>query len=89
MALVGLLMVVGGKQQGLHIGFDTLIGGILCFGSSVTWAMYYTLYVSPLSKHYSPHKATTIIMAIGAVPLLVLALPELANQDWSRVTARG
>lgn len=85
MALAGLLLVVGGKQQGLSIGSDTLVGDILAFGSAVTWAIY-TLYVPPLSKRYTPLKATTVIMAIGSVPLVLLAVPDLLRQDWGGVS---
>jgi drug/metabolite transporter (DMT)-like permease len=88
MALAGLLLVVGGKAQGLHVGSDTLFGDILAFGSAVTWAIY-TLYVPPLSRRYTPLKATTVIMAIGTLPLLALSMPDLLRQDWSRVTVIG
>ena len=88
LALSGLLLVIGGKQQGLHFGGTTLAGDLMVFGSAVTWAVY-TLYVPPLFRRYSSLKATTVVMAIGTVPLCLVALPEWVRQDWSRVTAVG
>jgi drug/metabolite transporter (DMT)-like permease len=88
MAFAGLLLVIGGKAQGLSLGSQTLAGDLLAFVSAATWA-FYTLAVPPLFRHYSSLKATTIIMAIGTVPLVLISLPEWSVQDWGAVTMLG
>lgn len=88
MAFLGLLLVIGGKQQGLSLGSQTLTGDLLAFMAALTWA-FYTLVVPPLFEHYSSLKATTIVMTIGTIPLIFLSVPEWRVQDWGAVTLFG
>lgn len=87
-SLGGLALVIGGRSGGLSFGGATLTGDIIALGATVSWAVY-TLAVAPLFGHYSPLKATGIVMLVGTIPLAVLAAPELARQDWGKVTFLG
>jgi drug/metabolite transporter (DMT)-like permease len=88
MAFAGLLLVIGGKQQGLRVGASTLSGDLMAFVAALTWAIY-TLYVPPLFQHYSSLKATALVTAIGTAPLIVISIPEWLQQDWGRVSVLG
>ncbi len=88
LAFGGLVLVIGGKPNGLHFYMTTLPGDLMALGSAATWAVY-TVSAQPLFRRYSPFKIATMAITAGAGPLLVVALPELARQDWGRVTALG
>lgn len=85
LSLAGIVLVVGGRGQGLHIGMQSLAGDMMALGCAVTWALY-TIYGQPLFKTYSAFKVTTLTMAMGAVPLVVLAVPSLLQQNWEAVS---
>jgi drug/metabolite transporter (DMT)-like permease len=37
-------------------------------------------------KEYSPLKLTTVTMAIGAIPLVIIGTPTLFTQDWAAIS---
>jgi drug/metabolite transporter (DMT)-like permease len=86
LSLTGIVLVIGGRRQGLHFSLRSLEGDILAMGCAVTWALY-TIYGQPLFKTYSAIKVTTVTMAMGAVPLAILAAPSLLQQNWGAVSA--
>lgn len=59
---------------------------------SLAAALCYAAYVvanKPLAARYSAPALTTYTLTIGAMPVLLLTLPSLLAQDWSRVTLTG
>jgi drug/metabolite transporter (DMT)-like permease len=86
MTLLGLVLVIGGKESGLHLGWTTVRGDLLALGAALTWAIY-TLFATPLFERYTPLKVTTTNMVFGTIPLLLVSLPSLASQNWRLVGA--
>jgi drug/metabolite transporter (DMT)-like permease len=82
-SIVGLYFVVG---PGASFGGATLRGDLLMIVSVGCWAAY-TLGASRLIAHHSPLYITGTSMAIGAVPYVLLAVPQLVSVPWRDVSA--
>lgn len=54
------------------------LGNLMLLGASASWAVY-TVYSQPLLRRLRPLALTSATMAAGAVPLLLMALPEIAR----------
>ena len=78
----GIWTVVG---MGARIGGDTLTGDLMILGSVACWTTY-TVGASALLKRHSPLFVTGTSMAMGAIPYVLVTIPEMARVDWSRVS---
>ena len=78
LSAVGVGLVAAGSGGGL--GHD--LGGIvlgLC--TAATWAAY-SVALAPLMGTYSPSRASAIVLPAAWVGLLLVGLPQTAEQDW-------
>jgi drug/metabolite transporter (DMT)-like permease len=82
-SILGIYFVVG---HGASFGGRTLTGDVLIIVSVACWATY-TLGATPLMARHSPLYVTGRTMAIGAVPYVLLALPQLLRTEWASVSA--
>jgi len=64
-------------------GVGSSLGGtVLAIGLAFTWACY-TLAIAPLMQRYSPYRVSSLVLAIGWVPLALVSIPELGRQHFS------
>ena len=82
-SIAGIYFVVG---RGASFGGTTLRGDVLVMISVGCWTAY-TLGGARLIKRHSPLYVTGVTMAIGAVPYVILALPQIARMNWGVVSA--
>jgi drug/metabolite transporter (DMT)-like permease len=78
LSAVGVGLVAAGS--GGELGHD--LGGIvlgLC--TAATWAAY-SVAVAPLMGTYSPSRASAIVLPAAWVGLLLVGLPQTADQEW-------
>lgn len=84
-----VVVVLGNGSITTGAGVDrSLLGDLMVFGSTTAWAVY-TILAAPLLKRYSATLVTSLSLAIGTVPLVLLGLPELSRQDLSAVPFSG
>jgi len=81
----GVALVALGARGGLSGDLGGLLIG-LCAPAS--WALYSVL-LQPYVARYSSTRVNTIVSLACCVPLLAVASPSLAQQDWGRVSALG
>ena len=77
---VGVGLVAAGSGGG-ELAHD--LGGIvlgLC--TAATWAAY-SVAVAPLMRTYSPSRMSAVVLPAAWVGLLLVGLPQTADQDWS------
>lgn len=79
----GIWMVVG---PGAAIGGETLAGDLMILGSVACWTTY-TVGASALLRRHSPLFVTGTSMSLGAIPYVLVTLPEMANVNWAAVSA--
>jgi len=83
--VMGLLTGTGGVVLLLWESFHGVGGGerywqgnVMLLCAAASWAVY-TVYSQPLLRRLRPLAMTSATMAAGAVPLLLIALPEIAR----------
>lgn len=82
-SVAGISFVVG---RDASFGGTTLRGDLLVMISVCCWTAY-TLAGARLITHHSPLYVTGMTMAIGAVPYVILALPQIVRMNWATVSA--
>jgi drug/metabolite transporter (DMT)-like permease len=86
LALVGAVIFVWDKAQ---VGLQTAgFGDLLSLAAALGFAIYTVANKRLLARH-SAIVVITYTLTIGAVPALLVALPRLPAQDWSRITLLG
>jgi drug/metabolite transporter (DMT)-like permease len=78
LAGVALIAVASGGGS-----FSSGLGGdLLAIGLGITWAGY-TVAIAPLMRRYSPYRISALVLAIGWVPLALISIPQVAEQQFS------
>src|SRR3990170_6244394 len=71
LSFLGVVMIVLGARNTLTFSDQSLLGDLLIVANPICWSIY-TVLSKPMLKAYSPLKFTTVTMAIGAVPLVLV-----------------
>src|SRR5256714_10031144 len=58
----------------------SLLGNLLGIATAFTWACYSTA-IAPLMKRYSPSRISSLVLAIGWVPLAAVGAHQVAHQQ--------
>jgi drug/metabolite transporter (DMT)-like permease len=76
---VGLIAASSGGGLGSSLG-----GDLIAIATAFTWAAY-TVSIAPLMRAYSPYRISALVLAIGWVPLAILALTsgQLSDEAFS------
>jgi drug/metabolite transporter (DMT)-like permease len=73
---VGLVALGSGSGVSGNLG-----GNLLAFLATVTWGAY-SVAIVPLLRRYSAWRISAGALLFGSVPLVVTAVPQLADQHW-------
>lgn len=79
----GIWLVVG---MGANIGGDTRTGDLMILASVACWTTY-TVGASALLKRHSPLFVTGTSMAMGAIPYVLVTIPQMSSVNWAGVSA--
>jgi len=88
LSFTGVIMIILGSGKPLTIADQSFIGSLLIIANPICWSIY-TVLSKPMLKEYSPLKLTTITMAIGAVPLMLVSIPSLGTENWAAISANA
>ena len=78
-AFVGVGLVATGGGGGVS---GNLGGDVLAICTAVTWAGY-SVAIAPLMRRYSPFRISALVLALGWLPLALVSVPQLREQQWS------
>ena len=91
--MLGLLLATGGVVLLLWESFAGAfaaqrywVGDLLLLGSAACWAIY-TVYSQPLLAKMDVLALTSVSMAVGAVPLFLIAIPDIVAMRPAEVSA--
>ncbi len=87
LAVAGLALVLAAGERN-EFATGNLLGDLLILASAATWAAY-TVLASGVMARTPSVAATLVTFVAGTPPLVVLALPSFARQDWAAVGVRG
>lgn len=65
-----------------------MLGNVLALGGTIVWAVY-TVLLNPLTHRTEPLQLAALTMAGGAIPLALIASPQLARTQWHAVGVEG
>jgi drug/metabolite transporter (DMT)-like permease len=82
LSLFGILLIIAGSGKKLSLGGFEIIGDLICVAASMFWALN-TNMQKPLLARYSPLHLATLSVAIGAVGLSLVAIPNAVTANWS------
>lgn len=57
-------------------------GVVLAILASATFAAF-SVFVGPLMRRHSPYRVSAVVVALGTIPLLAIASPQIAGLDWT------
>ena len=69
----------------VSLGGTTLLGDLLLLGCAILWAVY-TTASKPLLGRYSPLRLTAWSMLAGTIPLMLVSVPAMVQQDWKQLS---
>ena len=87
--LVSLAGVVVFLSDKLADGVGAASAGDLISLAAAFFFAAYTVINRPLLTRYSAPRVTAWTLSAGSLPVLLIAAPSFATQDWSRVSALG
>jgi drug/metabolite transporter (DMT)-like permease len=73
---VGLVALGGGGGMSGNLG-----GDLVAICAAATWAGY-SVAIAPLMRRYSPFRISALVLGLGWVPLALVSVPQLREQDW-------
>ncbi len=88
LSFTGVIMIVLGSGKPLAFNDQSFIGDLLIIANPICWSIY-TVLSKPMLKDYSPLKLTTVTMAMGAVPLILVAVPSLTTENWGAISTNA
>jgi drug/metabolite transporter (DMT)-like permease len=88
LSFCGILILILGGGGRVDLGGATMLGDILLLGCAIVWAVH-TTASKPLLARYSPLKMTSWAMLAGTIPLVIISIPAVREQDWGAITPVG
>jgi drug/metabolite transporter (DMT)-like permease len=61
---------------------SSLNGTLIAIATALTWACY-TITIAPLMRRYSPYRISALVLALGWVPLALVSIGQLREQEFS------
>lgn len=84
-AFLGVIMIIVAGENPVQLGSATFTGDIVIVVAAVVWAIY-TIYSKSYLSRYSPLQFSALMSTIGAVSLVLIAIPNAAETEWSSVS---
>jgi len=75
----GVALIAAGNAEGVS---TDLRGALLALAGAATWAVY-SIAVGPLMRRYSPFRISSIVLALGWLPLAAVGSGQVASQGFS------
>jgi len=88
LSFTGVVMIILGSGKPLTLTDQSIIGDLLIIANPICWSIY-TVLSKPMLREYSPLKLTTVTMAIGTVPLILVSVPSLGAENWATISTNA
>lgn len=73
---------VGLVAEGAGHGVGSTKGALFALGAATTWGIY-SMAVAPLMRTYSPFRISSVVLALGWIPLAAAGSQQVASQTFS------
>ena len=88
LSFCGIIVLIMGGGGHVDLGGTTTRGDLLLLACAIVWAVH-TTASKPLLARYSPLKLTSWAMLVGTIPLAIISIPAVRQQDWAAITPVG
>lgn len=85
LAFLGVLMIIYFAKNPISFESENFTGDLVIITAAMVWALY-TIFSKKFLSRYTPLQFSTIMTSVGAVSLVLLAIPQAGNTDWSSVS---
>lgn len=85
LAFAGVVIIITSGKNPISFGSDTFSGDLAIVASAVVWAVY-TIYSRQYLSRYTPLQFSAFMTSLGAVALIMLAIPYASETDWQNVS---
>lgn len=85
MAFAGVVIIITTGKNPISFGSDTFMGDLTIVAAAMVWAAY-SIYSRHYLSRYTPLQFSAFMTTIGAVALVILAIPHLPETDWLQVS---
>lgn len=87
LSLAGIALVVfGDARSGNHD--SSLTGDALLLAASLCWSVY-TVFLQPYTERTEGITLSAVTMIGGAIPLILLSIPDIGRTDWGGLSTGG
>jgi drug/metabolite transporter (DMT)-like permease len=76
-SFLGVGLIAAGANGAVS---GSLLGDALAVSTAATWAGY-SVAIAPLLRRYSPFRISSLVLALGWVPLALTSIPQLRTQS--------
>lgn len=77
-SFAGVALVAAGASGGLSSDFGGILLGL---GTAATWGVY-SIAITPMMGVVSPSRVSAVALSFAWIPIVLLATPQLKEQDW-------
>jgi drug/metabolite transporter (DMT)-like permease len=85
-AFAGVLLIITTGKNPVSVGSDTFRGDVLIVLAAIILG-FYTIFSKSFLTRYSPLQFSAFMTTLGAVCLVLLAIPHFHRTDWADVSA--
>jgi drug/metabolite transporter (DMT)-like permease len=85
LAFLGVIIIITGGDDRITFGSDTFLGDILIIVAAFVFGIY-TVFSKQYLKHYTPIQFSGIMVSVGAISLLLIAIPEMSATNWTEIS---
>jgi drug/metabolite transporter (DMT)-like permease len=80
-SLLGIVLIISGSGKKIEFGGSGVAGDLITLAAAMLWALSTNLQ-KPLLARYSALQLNVIMVGIGAVGLILIAIPDFFSRDF-------
>jgi drug/metabolite transporter (DMT)-like permease len=84
LSIFGVALVLFGNARQAGEGASSLLGALLVLCGCLCWAIY-TVFLQPYTHRYGGLALSAVTMAAGALPLVLIGMPDILATDFAAV----
>lgn len=85
LAFAGVALIIASGKNPISFGSETFTGDLSIIIAATVWAIY-TIYSKKFLSRYTPLQFSTFMTTFGAIALVILAIPNSTETNWSQVS---
>jgi drug/metabolite transporter (DMT)-like permease len=85
LGFTGVFVIITGGDNPVSFGSDSFLGDMLIITAAFVFGIY-TIYSKSYLGSYSPLQFSGMMIAIGAVSLTAIAIPEMHSTNWADIS---